>query len=177
MKKVLIGIIIYLVFLVLYFLQSDFFSWFTIAKVSPNLFVMLILFIGLFASGIFALIMGLLIGLTLDLLIGKTIGICAIMLCLVGILAGYIDKNFSKDSKLTIILMVIVATCFYEIGYYIFNIVLFNIPIEIKPFAKTLLIEVLYNIILTIIFYKPIIKAGYKIESYFKQKNILTRYF
>lgn len=177
MKKLLIGIIVYLVFMVLYFLQSNFFSWFTIAKVAPNTFVMLILFLGLFASGFFALIMGLIIGLSLDLIIGKSIGICAIMLCLVGILAGYIDKNFSKDSKITILIMVIGITIFYEVGYYIFNIIRLDMVVEIKPFIRILAIEVLYNCILTIILYKPIIKAGYKIESYFKQKNILTRYF
>ena len=177
MKKLLIGIITYLVFLLLYFIQADFFSWFTIAKVSPNLFVMLILFLGLFASGPFAMIMGLITGLSLDLIIGKTIGVCAIMLCLVGIIAGYIDKNFSKNSKLTILIMVAVVTFIYEVGLYLFNVIIFEMPIELKPFFKILIIEIIYNSIITIIFYKLITKVGYKIASYFKQKNILTRYF
>lgn len=177
MKKILIGIITYLVFLLLYFIQADFFSWFTIAKVSPNLFVMLILFLGLFASGPFAMIMGLLTGLTLDLIIGKTIGVTAIMLSLVGILAGHIDKNFSKDSKLTILIMVTVVTFLYEVCLYLFNVIILEMPLEIKPFVKILFIEIVYNAIITIIFYKLITKIGYKIESYFKQKNILTRYF
>ena len=61
MKKILIGIITYIVFLLIYFLQANFFSWFTIAGVSPNLFIMLILFLGLFSGGTFSMIMGLII--------------------------------------------------------------------------------------------------------------------
>ena len=49
--------------------------------------------------------------------------------------------------------------------------------IELKSFIRILLIETLYNAILTIIFYGAIIKLGYKLERQFKQKNILTRYF
>ncbi len=177
MKKVVIGILTYLMFLIIYFLQSNFFNWFTIAGISPNLFVMLILFLGLFANGVFAMIMGLIMGLTLDLVIGKIIGISAIMLCLVGILAAYIDKNFSKESKLTIMIMVIGTTIFYEVGSYLLNVVILEMEPEIKSFIKILFIEVLYNSILTVILYKIILKVGYKIEGYFKQKNILTRYF
>lgn len=51
--------------------------------------------------------MALLTGITLDLIIGKTVGITAIMFCLIAIIAGYFDKNFSKESKLTIMIMVI----------------------------------------------------------------------
>lgn len=177
MKKVVIGIITYFVFLIIYFLQSNFFSWFTIAGVSPNLFVMLILFLGLFADGAFAMIMGVIIGFTLDSVIGRTPGVYAIMLCVVGILAAYIDKNFSKDSKLTIMIMVIGTTIFYEVGCYLLNVFILEMDMEIKEFIKILFIEVIYNSILTIILYKLILKIGYKIEGYFKQRNILTRYF
>ena len=99
------------------------------------------------------------------------------MLSLVGILAGHIDKNFSKDSKLTILIMVTVVTFLYEVCLYLFNVIILEMPLEIKPFVKILFIEIVYNAIITIIFYKLITKIGYKIESYFKQKNILTRYF
>ena len=177
MKKILIGVITYIVFLVIYFLQSNFFNWFTIAGVSPNLFVMLILFLGLFAGSSFSMIMGLIVGITLDFMSGRVLGISAIMFCLVGILSGYIDKNFSKESKLTIMIMVIGTTIFYEVGHYLFSVVILEMTPEIKKFVKILIIEVLYNSILTIILYKLILKVGYKMEEFFKQKNILTRYF
>ena len=74
-------------------------------------------------------------------------------------------------------LMIIGSTCIYEIGIYIFQIIQLSINIEIIEFIKTLLIEVLYNTILTIILYSLIQKLGYKIEDIFKGQKILTRYF
>lgn len=107
MKKFLVGVATYIVFIILYFVQTDFFSWFTIAGISPNIFIMFILFLGLFTDNMFSIIMALVTGITLDLIIGKTVGITAIMFCLIAIIAGYFDKNFSKESKLTIMIMVI----------------------------------------------------------------------
>jgi rod shape-determining protein MreD len=106
-KKFLIGVVTYIIFIILYFVQADFFSWFTIAGISPNIFIIFILFLGLFTDNMFSIIMALLTGITLDLIIGKTVGITAIMFCLIAIIAGYFDKNFSKESKLTIMIMVI----------------------------------------------------------------------
>lgn len=79
----IIGMIV--VFLLLYFLQINFFNWFTIAGISPNLFVIYILFIGLFAGKRVGLPMGIGIGLALDFYISKKIGILGIMLGVVGI--------------------------------------------------------------------------------------------
>ena len=50
MKKFLINIILVLITFIIYFLQSNFFSWFTIAGIKPNLFVVYVLFIGLFGN-------------------------------------------------------------------------------------------------------------------------------
>lgn len=92
-------------------------------------------------------------------------------------MGGYLDKNFSKDSKITIILMVIFSTAFYEILKYIFNIVIFHFYIDVWQFAKILGIEILYNGLLTIILYPLLKKTGYYIENVVKGNKILTRYF
>ena len=73
MKKVLIFIALFIVFMLLYFLQMNFFSWFTIAGIKPNLFVILILAIGLFAGKIPGVISGIIAGLLLDFFIGKSV--------------------------------------------------------------------------------------------------------
>ena len=158
-------------------MQANFFTWFNIAGVKPNLFVLLALFIGLFIGKKLGLAFGLIIGIYLDLLIGKSIGISGIMLGIVGLLGEYLDKNFSKDSRVTMILMVIGATIIYELGYYIFQIFKWNIAIEFIPFIKILLIETIFNVVLVIILYPLIQKAGYYLENLFKNKSVLTRYF
>lgn len=177
MKKVLTIIVMFLVFLLLYFLQANFFNWFTIAGVKPNLFVVFILVIGLFAGKYTGTTMGILFGLLLDIFISKKIGISAIILGTIGFIGGYLDKSFSKESRITIMLMVIGTTFIYEIGSYIINAIIFSYSVDILNFMIKLAIESVYNTILTIILYPCIQRAGFYIEDIFKGNKILTRYF
>lgn len=171
----IIGII--LVFFILYFLQINFFNWFNIAGVKPNLFIVLILCMGLFMGKNIAIPFGFICGIYLDILTGKQIGISSIMYATIGLLGGYFDKNFSKDSKITILLMVAGTTALFEVTVYIYNIARNLIPLQLLGFTKILLIEVVFNILLTIILYPLIRKSGYFLESTFKKRKFLTRYF
>ena len=177
MKKVVTRAILIITFLITYFLQVNFFSWFTIAGTKPNLFIIFVLFISLFAGMKVGIPFGIAIGLFLDIIIGKNIGQYSIMLGVIGVIGGYFDKNFSKESRITMMLMVIGSTCVFEIGIYILQMLELSIHVEIMPFFITLLIETIYNAILTIILYPMMQKLGYKIEDTFKGQKILTRYF
>ena len=177
MKRVIINIALILTSIILYILQANFFSWFTIAGIMPNLFVIFALFIGLFGSKTMGTIYGLIVGLFIDCVIGTKIGINCIGLGLIGFLSTIFDKNFSKDSRMTIMVMVVVATVIFEILSYLLNYILMSINIEIINFIKILSIEIVYNLILAIILYPLIQKAGYYIENEYKGNKILTRYF
>ena len=91
-KKLLSIIIIFLTFILIYFLQSNFFIWFNIAGIKPNLFIILILFIGLFLGKTYGITIGVFFGMILDLFIGKKIGINAIVLGL----SGFLRRSFYK---------------------------------------------------------------------------------
>lgn len=177
MKKFLSIIGLILTFFIIYFLQANFFTWFHIAGVKPNLFVLLVLFIGLFMGNKLGFVFGLLFGIYIDLVIGKAVGISGIMLGIVGLLGEYLDKSFSKDSRVTMILMIAGSNAIYEIGQYLFQILRWNVSIEIFHFIKILIIEIIFNIVLVIILYPLIQKAGNYIEKLFKNKSVLTRYF
>lgn len=120
---------------------------------------------------------GVIFGILLDIFIGKNIGTTAILLGIVGFLGGYLDKNFSKESKITIILMVMGATFLFEFGVYLLNSFILSYTIQLIPFIKIVFVEILYNSILTIILYPLLKKAGVYIEEAFKESKILTRYF
>ena len=96
------------------------------------------------------------------------------MLGVVGLIGGVFDKNFSKESRITIIIMVIVSTFLYEIGAYLIGGPIYGYDLELLSFVKTLLLETIYN---TIILYPLIQKLGYEIEEEYKGNKILTRYF
>lgn len=177
MKKTIINICLVLTAFSIYYLQSNFFNWFNIAGVMPSLFVIFVLFIGLFANRTMGVIYGIAIGVLLDLVIGTKIGINAISLVIIGFLAAVFDRNFSKDSRMTIMFMVLGSTIAYEVVCYFLNYLFLNINIEIINFIKILAIEVIFNLILTIIIYPLIQKCGYYIENEYKGNKLLTRYF
>ncbi len=62
MKKFFINICLVLIAFVIYFLQSNFFNWFSIGGVKPNLFIIYILWIGLFGNKTMGVIYGMITG-------------------------------------------------------------------------------------------------------------------
>ena len=90
---------------------------------------------------------------------------------------GYLDKKLSKESKMTIMLIVFGFTAGYEIILYIYRNIALSSYMEIAIFTRKVFIEILYNLLITIILYPIIKRFGYKMEDIFKNKKILTRYF
>lgn len=177
MKKFLIHIVLIITFIIGYILQTNLFSDFTIAGVMPNIFIILMLYIGLYMGRTMGIIYGISYGIFIDIWIGKNIGLTSIALAITGLLSGLLDKTFSKDSRITVLLMGAICTIIYEIVFYIFQIIIMGINVEILEFIKILLIEVIYNVILIIIFYPLMKVTGYEIENEIKGDRILTRYF
>ena len=143
----------------------------------PNLFIIFVLFIGLFYNKIAGVGYGVLFGVLLDFFIGRKIGLSAMMLGAVGFIGGVFDKNFSKENRFTIMIMVTVCTIFYEISVYLIGSAIYKYSPEMMVFLRILLIECIYNILMTIILYPIIQNLGYKIEAVYKGDKILTRYF
>ena len=106
MKKVLINLALIIIGFVIYFLQADFFNWFSIGGIRPNLFVIYILFIGLFGNRSMGIVYGAVWGIFLDLIYKTNVGINLIGLVLIGVIAILFNKNFSKDSRITVMFMV-----------------------------------------------------------------------
>ena len=177
MKEFLIHVGLILTFIVIYLIQTIFFTHFTIAGIMPNVFIILMLYIGLYMGRTMGVIYGIIYGILIDIWVGKSLGLTSVALALVGILGGLFDKTLSKDSRLTVLLMGAICTIIYEIVLYFFNYMFFKINIEIYSFLKILFIETIYNVLLIIIVY-PLMKAtGYEIENEIKGDRILTRYF
>lgn len=177
MKKIFINVAIIISFVFIYLLQANFFTWFNIAGVMPNLFIILMLYIGLFMGRTSAITYGIFLGLLIDIFISRRLGITSVMLAIVGIIANIFDRNFSKDNRITVMAMVGISTIIYEIGVYILSYMILNINVEVLAFIKILLIEALYNIILTIIIYPLMQLTGYDVEEEYKGSKILTKYF
>lgn len=177
MSKKVLTIILFAIGFLLYFIQKNIFSNLPIAGIAPNIFIIYILFLGLYTNSKVSISIGIFVGFLLDTVYGKCIGISSTMFCILAYLASYFDKNFSKDNKITILFMCIGATCIYELGYYILNIITYDFYFETWYFIKILFIENLYNILILIIIYPVFQKLGYMLDRKYKKSNLLTRYF
>jgi len=143
----------------------------------PNLFIILVLFIGLFVGKKLGFVLGIVFGLIIDFLLGQAVGVSAFLLGIIGLIAEYLDKSFSKDSRIMLMMIVIAGTVFFEVGYYVFKIIKYGVAFEFVPFIKILVIEIIFNIFLTIIIYPLIQNMGNKLEEIFKNKKVLSRYY
>ena len=177
MKKIGVNILFIITILGIYYLQSNFFNWFTIAGVMPNIFVIFIVFVGLFTNKYTGVIYGIIVGVILDTLLGQVVGINMIAYSLVAILAIVFDKNFSKDSRATITVMIIAATLIFEVVSIICSYIILHINVDLWIFIKTLLIETIFNLIITIIIYPLFQNVGEIVENEYKGSQVLTRYF
>ena len=59
-------------------------------------------------------------------------------------------KNFSKDSRITIMLMAAGTTLICELTSYIIQIIVFKLSLEIVSLIKILAVEILYNHIINL---------------------------
>lgn len=96
------------------------------------------------------------------------------MFCLIGFIATWFDTLWSKDEKISIIIMVIISTLLFEFGSYFIKSIVLDFDLEIATFFKILAFEELYNILITIIFFGVIKKFGYMMERKLKRNNMYT---
>lgn len=171
MKRTLVIIVFFIISLFAYFLQSNFFNWYNIAGIQPNLFIILILTIGLYLGEKYGFSLGIILGLLLDLFIGKRIGLNAIMLGIAGLIGGILDRSFSKESRITFMIMTIAVTVLCEVINFTLQIILLGAEPVFMQCMKIIMIEAIYNAILIIILYPLIQKMGNKTEEIFREKN------
>ena len=160
MKKILIIIGVFISFILIYFLQINFFNWYNIAGIQPNLFIVLALFIGLYIGKNYGLVIGMILGLLLDLFMSKIIGTNFLIMGLSGLLGGIYNKNFSKERLITLMLMVAGTTILCETVVYMIQIIFLKVEVSILQYIYIVFIEAIYNVILIIILNPVIQKIG-----------------
>ena len=101
-SNLLVAVLLIIAFIIIYFLQANVFSNFTIAGIKPNLFIIFILIIGLFGNNFLSILFSIICGIWLDSLYSESIGITSAMLCLIGFMATWFDSLWSKDEKISI---------------------------------------------------------------------------
>ena len=135
---IVISLVLFFVFGLVYFFQTNIFPLIPISGIVPNLFVIYVLVIGLFGNNFLAIMFGIISGFFIDMTYSETLGITSAMLCLIGFIATWFDSLWSKDEKISIIIMVILSTFIFEFGAYFIKSIVLEFNVELGVFFKIL---------------------------------------
>jgi len=160
MKSFYIYLIVLIVFLLTIFLQINVFSIFTLVGTAANLGIILVTAIGLMTGEERGSILGGVFGFLIDIVEGKALGVYMLSYILLGYFTGRVGKDFSKENRTTLVAMVGVSTLVFEVFYYFFNILLYRMDLTPFYFAMEVGKEVVYNMLLAIIFFKFLYGLG-----------------
>ncbi len=163
-------LILTIVVLVNFLLQSTIFPYISIFGVVPNTALLIVMSISLLRGKYYGGFTGLIIGLLQDIIFSSVIGINSFIYFFAGYITGMVENKLSRENMFIPILLSVIGTIYYNFTYYTFMFFLSkNIPF--LSFSKyIMLIEILYNIVLAIpiyiilskIFVEPTIKFDRK---------------
>lgn len=137
-----------------FILQSTIFSHISILGVVPNTGLIIIVAIGLLKGRRFGGVVGLLVGLLQDIIFSPVIGVNGFIYFFVGYFVGMAEDKLSKDNLLIPFIVTAISTMAYHVFYYIFIYFLgYSIDFAIF-FREIVILEILYNSLISIFIYK-----------------------
>ena len=160
-RKMITGLIV----LVCFLLESTVFHNLTFASISPNLMIIVVSSFGFMRGQKTGMTVGFFSGLLVDLFWGSMLGFHMLIFTIIGYMNGSFQRLFYDDDiKLPIILIgaseiiysLIMYGCMYMLqGDFLFGNYLYHI----------ILPELVYTILITLVFYQIILRINRKLES------------
>ena len=160
MKKPVVFLITMLITILFLLIQINLLNTLPAFGIISNVGIVLISAIGITAGSNIGGLVGGFYGLIIDAFFSKTLGIFLALYILVGIISGYLMNKISKDNKMSLALVVVINTLFFELSLCFFTCSLYEISFNFLFLLKVILIEELYNIFLTYILFRPLIYWG-----------------
>lgn len=147
-------LIFLLVVLISFILQTAIFPYLAIFGVEPNIALLVVLSIAIYKGRFYGAFLGLVIGIIQDILFSPVIGVNSFILFLAGYFVGLIENKVIKDNLFIPVILSLLGTIYYNFIYYIFMFFLSKNFSFISFTNDVLLIEIIYNCILSIPIYK-----------------------
>lgn len=158
-------IVIALMILICFLLQSTVFQALSIGSISPNLMVILTSSFGFMRGKKEGMWVGFFCGLLEDIFYGRLLGMHALIYMYIGYANGYFNHIFyGEDIKMPIGLISI-SELVYGLGTYMIMFVMRSRFAFSYYLLKIILPELVYTIILTVIFYRFIYGVNRRLEN------------
>lgn len=158
-------IIVALMILISFLLQSTVFKALAIGSISPNLLVVLTSSFGFMRGKKEGLWVGFFCGLLEDIFYGRLLGMHAVMYMYIGYVNGYFNRIFyGEDIKLPIFL-ISVSELAYGLGTYAVMFLMRSRFAFFYYLTRIILPELVYTVILTLVFYRIIYSVNRNLEK------------
>ena len=161
MKKFFVGVLTIIIILLFIWLQEYIFNYFSLFGVIPNIGIILIITISMCAGKNIGAIAGLIYGALFDIAFENSFGVYMLLFGLLGYLVGLLKGEFALDNQFSLLIIVTVSTILIEIA----NLLFLSFKNTFFDFSylyvfKVISLEVIYNIFLMFIMYKPLMLLG-----------------
>ena len=100
------------------------------------------------------LVLGFFSGLLIDILFGNVLGVYAMIMLLIGYVAGFTYKIYSRDDFTLPLLFIAIANFVYQFLYFVFEFLLRGKLDFIYYFRTIILPEIIYTVAAATIIYK-----------------------
>lgn len=157
-------IIVTLEIFICFLLQTTVFQWIPLARVVPNLLLIVTVSTGLLRGRTEGLVVGFFCGLLLDLSYGSLIGLYTFFYLTIGYLNGFTYKIFVKDDITIPLVLIGISDFIYFFLHYVFVYLLkgkLNIGFY---FLRMGVPEIVYTVIISIFLYKILNIINTKLE-------------
>jgi len=161
MKKFFVGVLTIIILLLFIWMQAYIFNYFSLFGVIPNIGIILIISISMCAGKNIGAFSGLVYGALFDIAFENTFGVYTFLFGSLGYLVGLLKGELALDNQLSISLIVTISTIIIEIINLIFlNFKNAFFDVSYLYIFKVISLEVIYNIFLTVVMYKPLMILG-----------------
>lgn len=162
MKRcITIGIIIIICFLC----QSTVFHFIELAGVVPNLLLIVTMSFGLMRGRREGCLVGFFCGLLVDMFFGNVMGPYAFIYMTLGYANGFFHRIYYVEDVLLPMVMITVNDLLYNIMVYVAFFMLRNRLDLLGYFSKVIVPEMVYTIIVTLFFYKLLVKINLRLKK------------
>ncbi len=150
--------IIAIIVLANFILESTILQHISLFGVVPNTSLVIIVCISILSGKKTGSVLGLILGFLQDMLFYDVIGVHALIYFIIGYTIGLTDKKVFKENLFLPFVFTALSTFAFHISYYVFMYFL-SIDIDLIKFIKNVvIIESIYNSLLSIFIYKQFLK-------------------
>ena len=152
-------------------LQSTLFSYIAIGGIKPNTAIILTVSYAILRGDIEGAIFGFAMGFLQDVFFGNVLGLYALLGALVGFICGKPFKDFFTENYLLPVVLVFASMLAYEFVFYIFSFLIYGRTDFLYYFKRIILSETVYTTVLSLVIYRVVYGINRRLEDHENKKR------